>query len=79
MVTLTADVTKEIKKMTEELVQKEMYKSQGEIVRDAIRQLALKYGRSGVDIEKIRNKIAEAGKKSGKTLSQTVVEMRDEA
>ena len=79
MVIMSADVTKEIKQMTEKLVEKGIYKSQSEVVRDAIRQLSLKYGMADTNIEKIRKKISEASKKSGKTLSQTVREIRDEA
>ena len=77
MSTLTAEVTKEIKQLTKELLKTGMYKSQSEIVRDAIRQLALKYSVKGSNIENVRKIIAKASKKSGKTLSQTVRELRD--
>ena len=43
MVTMTADVTEGVKKMTEKLVKAGLYKSQSEVVRDAIRQLAFRY------------------------------------
>lgn len=79
MATLTAEVTKEIKQLTKEILKSGMYKSQSEIVRDAIRQLALKYGVKGSNIGNVRKIVAEAGKKSGRTLSQTVREIRDEA
>lgn len=80
MVIMSADVTKEIKQMTEKLVEKGIYKSQSEVVRDAIRQLSLKYDiGKAPDIEKIRKKMSEANRISGKTLSQTVREIRDEA
>ena len=79
MVIMSADVTKEIKQMTEKFVEKGMYKSQSEVVRDAIRQLSLKYGMKNANIEKIRKKNSEIIKRSGKTLSQTVREIRDEA
>lgn len=79
MVIMSADVTKEIKQMTEELVHRGMYKSQSEVVRDAIRQLSLKYGMKRTNLGKLRSKIAQASKKSGRTLSQTVREVRDEA
>jgi len=72
-------IRKEIKQMTEKLVEKGMYKSQSEVVRDAIRQLSLKYGMVKTNIEKIRKKNSEIIKKSGKTLSQTVREIRNEA
>ncbi len=78
MVTLTADVTDGIKEMTERLVDEGLYKSQSEVVRDAIRQLALKYGAVSVDREQLRKKIASAGKKARTTLSATVRELRDE-
>ncbi len=48
-------------------------------VVEALRQLALKYDTSTApSIEKIRKIMDKAAKKSGKTLSQTVVEMREE-
>ena len=77
MTTLTAEVTKEIKQLTQEILKSGMYKSQSEIVRDAIRQLALKYGMK-TSKEDIRKNLAKASKKSGKTLSKTIREMRDE-
>jgi len=78
MVTLTADVTDGIKEMTQKLIRSGMYKSQSEVVRDAIRQLAFKYnlGRD-FSLEKTRNAVAKAGKKAGKRLSDTVREIRD--
>lgn len=80
MVIMSADVTKEIKNMTEKLVEKGMYKSQSEVVRDAIRQLAFKYDLGKAPkIEKVRKIMARAAQKSGKTLSGTVREIRDEA
>ena len=79
MVTLTADVTDNIKHMTQELVKKGMYKSQSEVVRDAIRQLALKYRLRETDITTIRKKMTEAGKKSGKKMSEAVRELRNES
>ena len=80
MVTLTADVTKGIKEMTQKLVKAGMYKSQSEVVRDAIRQLAYKYRiDTAPSIEEVRNILGKAAKKSGKSLSQTVREIRDEA
>ena len=47
MVTMTADVTKGIKDMVQSLIKKDIYKSQSEVVRDAVRQLAYKYGVKG--------------------------------
>lgn len=48
-------------------------------VTEALRQLALKYDLGNtISIEKARKIVAKAIKKSGKTLSQTVVEMREE-
>ena len=53
-------------------------KSQPEVI-EALRQLALKYDTGTVpSIEKVRKIMDRAAKKSGKTLSQTVIEMRDE-
>ena len=80
MVTLTADVTEGIKDMTQKLIKTGMYKSQSEIVRDAIRQLAYKYRIDTAPyIEEVRKIFNKAGKKTKKTLSQTVREIRDEA
>ena len=78
MVIMSSDATKEVKHMAESLVKKGLYKSQSEVVRDAIRQLALKYGLKETNIERIRKGVALASKRSGKTLSQTVREIRDE-
>ncbi|MBI3036421.1 hypothetical protein HYY73_01515 [Candidatus Woesearchaeota archaeon] len=78
MVTMTADVTEGVKSLTKELIRTGLYKSQSEVVRDAIRQLALKYSVKGSSIEHVRKIVSEASKRSGKTLSQTIVEMRDE-
>ena len=79
MVTLTADVTKGIKDMTQKLIKTGMYKSQSEIVRDAIRQLAYKYRvDTAPSIDEVRKIFSKAGKKTKKTLSQTVREIRDE-
>ena len=79
MTTLTAEVTKEIKQLTKELLKSGMYKSQSEVVRDAIRQLALKYGVKGGNKSKVRKIMTRANKKSGKSLSHIVREIRDEA
>ncbi len=78
MVTLTADVTEGVKKMTQELVKTGLYKSQSEVVRDAIRQLAFKYKVKDANIHDVRKIVSEASRKSGKTLAQTVREIRDD-
>ena len=79
MVTMTADVTEGVKKMTEKLVKAGLYKSQSEVVRDAIRQLAYRYKvDTAPSIEEARNILDMAAKKSGKSLSETVREIRDE-
>ena len=80
MVTLTADVTEGIKDMTQKLIKSGMYKSQSEVVRDAIRQLAYRYRiDTAPSIEEVRKIFNKVGKKTKKTLSQTVREIRDEA
>ena len=80
MVTLTADVTEGIKDMTQKLIKSGMYKSQSEVVRDAIRQLAYKYKiDTAPSIEEVRSIFGRAAKKSGRSLSKTVRELRDEA
>jgi len=79
MVTMTADVTEGVKKMTEKLVKAGLYKSQSEVVRDAIRQLAYKYRiDTAGSIERAREILDRAAEKSGKSLSKTVREIRDE-
>ena len=79
MVTLTADVTEGIKDMTQKLIKSGMYKSQSEVVRDAIRQLAYRYRiDTAPTIERAREILDRASKKSGKSLSKTVREIRDE-
>ena len=79
MVTMTADVTEGVKNLTKELIKTGFYKSQSEVVRDAIRQLAYRYK---IDMaqsnEREREILDKAAKKSGKSLSKTVKELRDE-
>lgn len=76
---MTADVTKGIKDMTQKLIKAGMYKSQSEVVRDAIRQLAYKYRiDTAPTIERAREILDRAAKKSGKSLARTVREIRDE-
>ncbi len=79
MVTMTADVTEGVKKMTEKLVKAGLYKSQSEVVRDAIRQLAFRYDiKNAPSLEEVRKITAKSIEKSGKTLAQSVRELRDE-
>ena len=67
MVTLTADVTEGIKDMTQKLIKSGMYKSQSEVVRDAIRQLAYRYKiDTASSVERAREILDRAAKKSGK-------------
>ena len=79
MVTMTADVTEGVKEMTQNLIRAGLYKSQSEVVRDAIRQLAFKYniGTAG-SIGRARELLDKAAEKSGASLSKTVRELRDE-
>ena len=79
MVTMTADVTEGVKRMTEKLVRSGLYKSHSEVVRDVIRQLAYRYriGTAG-SVERAREILDKAAKKSGKSLAETVREIRDE-
>jgi len=78
MVTLTADVTNGIKNMTQKLIKSGIYKSQSEVVRDAIRQLAYKYGIKAVSLKEVRLITKKASKKSGESLSKAVQRMREE-
>ena len=65
--------------MTQKLIKTGMYKSQSEVVRDAIRELAFKYDvNTAPSIDEARKIFSRAGKKTKKTLSQTVREIRDE-
>lgn len=77
MVIMSSDVTKEIKHMAEQLVEKGIYKSQSEVVRDAIRQLAYKYGITVVSLDDVRAITTKATKKSQETLSHAVKKMRE--
>lgn len=79
MVTLTADVTEGIKDMTQKLIKSGMYKSQSEVVRDAIRQLAYRYKiDTAQSVERAREILDKAARRSGKSLAKTVREIRDE-
>jgi len=66
------------KKMTQDAMQMELNKSQSEVVKDAIRQLAFKYKVKDANIDRTRKVMARASKQSGQSLSQAVMEMRDE-
>ncbi|MBI5002551.1 hypothetical protein HZC31_04140 [Candidatus Woesearchaeota archaeon] len=79
MVTLTADVTSGVKHLTQELVKKGMYKSQSEVVRDAIRQLAFKYGVRTTTKREVRKIVTKASKVAKQSLSEAVRGIRDEA
>ncbi|MBI2550627.1 hypothetical protein HYV83_05645 [Candidatus Woesearchaeota archaeon] len=78
MAALTTDAAKETKQLRQVLLDNGQYKLRSEAAMDAIRQFALKYSVKGSSIERVRKAIGEATKKSGKTLSQTIVEMRAE-
>ena len=78
MVIMSSDVTNEIKNMAKRLVEAGIYKSQSEVVRDAIRQLAYRYGIKAVSLEEIRKITKKATKSSGETLSQAVKKTRQE-
>jgi len=77
MVIMSSDVTKQIKEMTEKFVASGIYKSQSEVVRDAIRQLAYKYGIL-VSLDEVRKITAKASKKTGESLSKAVKKIREE-
>ena len=77
MVTLTADVTNNIKNMTKRLVKIGIYKSQSEVVRDAIRQLAYKYGIQAASLKEVKNITKKAVLKSKETLSGSVKKLRE--
>ncbi len=79
MTTLTADVTEGIRNLVKELVSNGMYKSQSEVVRDAIRQLALKYEIKNVSLNEVRKITLKGNRKSGETLTKAVKMMREEA
>ncbi len=79
MVIMSSDVTEGIKHMTEQLVERGIYKSQSEVVRDAIRQLAYKYGIAPPSHKEARAITGKASRKSGESLSAAVRRMRDES
>jgi len=78
MVTLTADVTEGIREMVSNLVKKGIYKSQSEVVRDAIRQLSFKYGVGTSSLNEIRNITKKAVRKGKKSLAETTQKMRED-
>ncbi len=79
MATKSLGVTKEMNQMKKKLKKTGIYKSQSEVVTDAIRQLTYKYTtRNAPSLNEVRQIIARASRKSGKTLSQTLREIRDE-
>lgn len=79
MATKSLGVTKEMNEMRKQLIKTGIYKSQSEAVTDAIRQLTYKYTtRNAPSLNKVRQIIERASRKSGKTLSQTLREIRDE-
>ncbi len=55
MTIISADVTDGVKKIISELLEKGLYKSQSEVVRDAVRHLAFKYDIK-VKEEKVKTK-----------------------
>lgn len=75
MVTLTADVTKQIKEIAQLLVRRGVYKSQSEVVRDAIRQLALRYNVELISLKEARSISAKAG--SREKISESLRKIRD--
>ncbi len=79
MVIMSSDVTKQIKQIVKRFVDKGIYKSQSEVVRDAIRQLAYKYGIGIISLEEVRRITAKATKKSGETIVNAVKKLREEA
>ena len=78
MVTLTADVTEGIKRIIQKLMKKGLYKSQSEIVRDAVRHLAFRYDINIMDIGEIRKITKKAVRKSKESLSLASQKMRKE-
>ena len=65
--------------MRKKLIKTGIHKSQSEVVTDAIRQLTYKYTtRNAPSLNKVRQILDKAAKKSGKSLAQTVREIRDD-
>jgi len=78
MVVMSSEVTNEIKNIIKRLVVSGIYKSQSEVVRDAIRQLAHKYGMKTVSLNEARKITKKASKKSGESLSDSFKRIREE-
>ncbi|MDI6655077.1 MAG: hypothetical protein QME59_04250 [Candidatus Hydrothermarchaeota archaeon] len=76
---MAVNVGKEIKRIMKSLTEKGIYRTQSEVVRDSVRQLAIKHAARIESLEEVRNIIEKANKKSRETLSQTVKKMREEA
>ncbi len=78
---ISVDITSKMKEMTNELIKSGYYTSQSEAIRDAIRELYFNIqekNKKTITLEEARNIAGKITKKTGKTLSQAVIESRDE-
>ena len=78
---ISVDISNRMKQMTDELVKSGYYTSQSEAIRDAIRELYFliqEKNKKNISLEEARELTGQIAKKTGKNLSQAVIESRDE-
>lgn len=72
-------VSESILKVSKSQVERDIYKSQSETVRDSVRLLVYRYGPNAGSLEEVREITGRASEKSGETLSQAVTKIRKES
>ena len=79
MATQSFGLTQKMNAMRKKLIKTGIDKTQSEAVTDAIRQLTDKYTtQNPPSLHQVRQILDKAAKKAGKSLAQTVREIRDE-
>lgn len=72
-------ISESIMEIAKSQIERGIYKSQSETVRDSVRQLAYRYGTNAGSLEEVREITKKASEKSGESLSQAVTKMREES
>jgi len=78
---ISVDISNKMKQMTDELVKSGYYTSQSEAIRDALRELYFSIqekNKKMMTLEEVRDLTGKIAKKTGKTLSKTVIQSKDE-
>ncbi len=78
---ISVDISNKMKQMTGELVKSGYYTSQSEAIRDALRELYFSIqekNKKMMTLEEVRDLTGKIAKKTGKTLSKTVIQSKDE-